>query len=272
MVEFPVAFSNLLRARGEFLVRMANAAETREILMEGARMRQQQADAGRVVDTPAAAAPRPSLESRETLSQTQGGTGIAARPYRRLLDVNRIGERELAMLPGMGPERARQVIALRESSGGFHSFDHFAEKTGLAPEQRERLRALFIQPELPEQSFAEYTVLPDGRRILEVNLASAQAIATLPGFDHDTARSAVALRESDGPYLSVEDFRFRLGLSMETLVMIAPMVSTVKTPALLAGGVKPGGRVVDAHGAAGAGSGGGSQAQRPHRGPVKGLH
>ena len=276
-----VAAIHAFRARGEFLVRLASAFETREILMEGARLRQEQdgqgsADAQVLGETPLAAgswgggdSPRVELgrrvESQQPLSQqplsqqplsqqlpsqqppasSQTNPPAVAAQQKRLFDVNSIGEQALAMLPGLGPERAKQAVAMRETLGSFNSFDHFAEKMGISADARERLRPIFIQAVPAVPSIDEYTVLPDGRRILEVNLASAQAIASLPGLSQDIARRAVALRDADGWYRTTEDFRYRLGLSTDVLILFSPFMSTVKTLATPSGG-KTGGRVVDA--------------------------
>ena len=272
-----VAAIHAFRARGEFLVRLASAFETREILMEGARLRQEQdgqgsADAQVLGETPLAAgswgggdSPHVELgrrvESQQPLSQqpplqqppasSQTNPPAVAAQQKRLFDVNLIGEQALAMLPGLGPERAKQAVAMRETLGSFNSFDHFAEKMGISADARERLRPIFIQAAPAVPSIDEYTVLPDGRRILEVNLASAQAIASLPGLSQDIARRAVALRDADGWYRTTEDFRYRLGLSTDVLILFSPFMSTVKTQATPSGGKtggggNTGGRVVDA--------------------------
>ena len=272
-----VAAIHAFRARGEFLVRLASAFETREILMEGARLRQEQdgqgsADAQVLGETPLAAgswgggdSPHVELgrrvESQQPLSQqpplqqppasSQTNPPAVAAQQKRLFDVNLIGEQALAMLPGLGPERAKQAVAMRETLGSFNSFDHFAEKMGISADARERLRPIFIQAVPAVPSIDEYTVLPDGRRILEVNLASAQAIASLPGLSQDIARRAVALRDADGWYRTTEDFRYRLGLSTDVLILFSPFMSTVKTQATPSGGKtggggNTGGRVVDA--------------------------
>jgi DNA uptake protein ComE-like DNA-binding protein len=239
-----LAAIHAFRARAEFLVRLANYIETRELLMEGARLRREQLEA----DAGSADA---SQEDRETEGEqvhahesSHANVTPAPAPIRRLFDVNFIGERELAMLPGMGPERAKQAVAMRQTLGSFNSFDHFAEKMGLSAAARERLRPIFIQPAPAFETNDEYTTLADGRRILEINLASAQAIATLPGLTQDNARRAVALRDADGWYRSTEDFRYRLGLSMDTMVHISEFVSTVRTSGSRPGG-KDGGRLVD---------------------------
>lgn len=235
-----VAAIHAFRARGEFLVRLASDNESHDLLMEGARLIKEGAQQA-ATDFIEESLP----QQRQTEEPRQVPAPVVTRPPRRLFDVNRIGERELAMMPGMGPERARQAIALRESLGGFHSYDHFAEKLGFAPDAIERLRPLFIQPESDTQLNPEYVEAPDGRRILEINLASAQAIATLPGMDFDLARRAVALRDTDGPYRSIEDFRYRLGLSLEIMIQVSPIISTVRTPPTVAKGVKASGRIID---------------------------
>ena len=233
------------RTRGEFLVRLANYLETREMLMEGARRRRDQVPAETEESADASQEERESaVEPVHARDSSLTNASPAPAPIRRLFDVNLIGERELAMLPGMGPERARQAVAMRQTLGSFNSFDHFAEKMGFSAAARERLRPIFIQPAPAFETNEEYTTLADGRRILEINLASAEAIATLPGLTQDNARRAVALRDSDGWYRSTEDFRYRLGLSMDTMVHISEFVSTVRTSGSRPGG-KDGGRLVD---------------------------
>jgi DNA uptake protein ComE-like DNA-binding protein len=214
--------------RGEFLVRLASAKDEREELMELARMK------------------RDGVEMVE-----EGAQAVPAPRSRMLLDVNTIGERELAMLPAMGAERARQAIALRTQLGGFRSFDHFAEKMGFAPEARAKLAGLFVQPEpepppLPTAS-PEYHDTLDGRRVLELNVAGVEGFATLPGLGLELARKAVQLRDADGPYKSAEDFRYRLGLPMDVMNKIMPLVSThrLQASALAPQGTKTSRRIVD---------------------------
>jgi DNA uptake protein ComE-like DNA-binding protein len=231
-----IAGIHTFRARGEFLVRLANAIELKELLMEGARMRRE------------AAASQEAEEDSESTSRETAATEPAATPSpsRRLFDINTIGERELLLMPGMGPERVRQTLALRELHGGFHSFDHFAEKLQLKDDVRERLRPLFIQPPPAHETHPDYSLALDGRRVLEINLASASAIASLPGLNETIGRRAVMLREADGPFKSVEDFRYRLGLTSDDLIASWPIISTVKTPAHPSGTPGARGRMVDA--------------------------
>ena len=210
----------------EFLVRVSEAQFDREELMERTHTRLEAAAEGEAAGAP--------------------------RVPRRLLNVNRVGETELAMLPGLGPERAKQALRLREQMGEFRSFADFANKLQLPAETHARLRPLFepdseeVAPAIPLDDPA-YRVLPDGSRVLEVNWASAEALGALPGLGPEVARRAVTMRDGDGPYKSLEDFRYRLGLSMDVMIKIGPYVSVISMSTRPGGGgkKKTGGRIVD---------------------------
>lgn len=211
------AFVHTMVARGEFLVRLADAEDERDDL--GARQR-----ARMEAEYP----PPPQA------------------PQNRLLDLNTATEAELAMLPGMGPETARQAVYLRTQHGGFRSFRHFAEQLQLPPRAADRLRSFFDddpEPPKPPEDPA-YRVLLDGRRVLELNWASAEAISALPGMGPEAGRRALALRDSDGPFKSLEDFRFRMGLPMDVMTRISDYASVSMAPRPTQ--ARGGGRVVDA--------------------------
>ena len=166
--------------------------------------------------------------------------------------MNRVTEAELALLPGLGPERARQAMRMREDMGDYRSFADFAAKLQLPDAAGARLRPLF-EPDSEEVALAiakddpAYRLLPDGSRVLEINWASAEALGALPGLGPETARRAVTLRDGDGPYKSLEDFRYRLKLPMDVMIKIGPYVSVISTSTRPGGGSAPktGGRIVD---------------------------
>jgi DNA uptake protein ComE-like DNA-binding protein len=193
---------------------------------------------------------RDEIRSRIRARRELDGAESAPPPSpRRLLDVNGASEAELAMLPGMGPERARQALQLRAQHGGFRSFSHFAEQLQLAPEARARLQQCFDDDPEPPKAPQDpaYRVMPDGQRLLELNWAGAETIGALPGLGPELGRRAILLRESDGPYKSIEDFRYRLGLPVDAIVKISPYVSVISMSTTPAGGAdkKTGGRIVD---------------------------
>lgn len=211
-------------AREEFLMRLAEAHDERD------EMR------ARVLEK--------RLEAEQTVETTRAAP--------RKLHWNTASEAELAMLPGLGPQRAKQALALRSQSGGFRSFRHFGEQLQLTEQTLTRLRPLFEaeeQARAPEIAPTDpaYRVLPDGRRVLELNWASAETLAMLPGLGPELGRRAATLRDADGPFKSLEDFRFRLGLSMDVIVKITPYVAVISMSTRPAGGAatRTGGRIVD---------------------------
>jgi DNA uptake protein ComE-like DNA-binding protein len=221
------ALINTWAAREEFLMRLAEAHDERDDMR--ARVRQK-------------------LE--ETL---EGDPEATVTPARRLLHWNTATETELAMLPGLGPQRAKEALGLRSQVGGFGSFRQFAERLQLSEQTQTRLRPLFVEDEFGKTaeiapSDPAYRVLPDGRRVLELNWASAETLAALPGLGPEVGRRAVALRDGDGPFKSIEDFRFRLNLTMDAIIKITPYVSVISMSTKAAGGssTKTGGRIVDA--------------------------
>jgi len=230
-------------ARGEFLMRLAEQQFEAEDLRERVRSRSVPAaqDGIQPMQT--------GLQARLQEDAAADAAGIAPR---RLLNVNQVTEAELAMLPGFGPEHARQALRLREDMGDFRSFADFAGKMQLAADARARLRPIF-EPDSEEVALAvskddpAYRLLPDGTRVLEINWASAEALGALPGLGPSVARRAVTLRDGDGPFKSLEDFRYRLSLPMDAMIKISPYVSVISMSTKPGGdsGKKTGGRIVD---------------------------
>ena len=215
-----VALIHSWSAREEFLMRLSEQQFEHEDLVERARSR-------------------------------MAATDEAPAEPRRLLNINSIGETELAMLPGLGSERAKQAMRLREELGDYRSFADFAAKLQLPDAVQKRLRPLFepdseaVAPAIRMDDPA-YRLLADGSRVLELNWASAEALGALPGLGPEVARRAVTMRDGDGPFKSLEDFRFRLGLSMDVLIKISPHVSVISSSTRPGGGErKAGGRIVD---------------------------
>ena len=238
---YVIAVIHTLVARGEFLVRLQSMQDEREELMHQALIRAGLAEQERLEQS----------RSQPRFERTGPQQPLEVAPLTaKRFDVNTIGEREIALLPGMGSESARQAVTLRETLREFRSFDHFADKMGLGDDVRRKLRPMFEDPDAPSPpplapNDPAVRVLLDGRRVLELNLADVESMAALPGVGAEAAGRAIALRDADGPYKSLEDFRYRVGLSMDVIVKISPLVSTTRTRKPPADGVKPSGRVLD---------------------------
>jgi competence protein ComEA len=58
------------------------------------------------------------------------------------IDVNREGPELLELLPGIGPVKARAIVATRESGGRFETIEDLDRVPGIGPRTVERLRGL----------------------------------------------------------------------------------------------------------------------------------
>ena len=61
-----------------------------------------------------------------------------------VVNVNTASAEELQLLPGVGESRARAIVSLRKSRGGFRSVDELVEVKGIGPTLLERLRPFVV--------------------------------------------------------------------------------------------------------------------------------
>jgi competence protein ComEA len=65
---------------------------------------------------------------------------LQPRPYQYLIDVNRAGWVELALLEGIGETLARRIVADREQNGPFASVEDLRRVRGIGPKTLDRIR------------------------------------------------------------------------------------------------------------------------------------
>lgn len=69
-----------------------------------------------------------------------GGDGLSFGAPSTLVELNRATAEELTRIPGIGPKRAAQILAVREARGGFRSVDDLLEVPGIGPKTLARIR------------------------------------------------------------------------------------------------------------------------------------
>jgi competence protein ComEA len=67
------------------------------------------------------------------------------------LDLNNASAAELESLPGIGPSRARAILAFRETHGGFHSVSQLLRIKGIGRAMLRKLRPLVTVSAVPQK-------------------------------------------------------------------------------------------------------------------------
>ncbi|WP_208609733.1 ComEA family DNA-binding protein [Desulfofustis glycolicus] len=65
--------------------------------------------------------------------------------------VNRAGEAVLQIVPGIGPELARRIVAERQRSGNFDSAEQLTRVSGIGPVRSRQFREFFLFDEPPRE-------------------------------------------------------------------------------------------------------------------------
>lgn len=153
--------------------------------------------------------------------------GRAATPLSpgETIDLDSAPVWELERLPGVGPATARRIVTERERSGGFSRPEDLERVKGLGPARLRRIlpyvvahsRAYYERDGPARARRRDASRGPDRAAdsaptrerapLVEVNRASEEELARLPGVGPSIARRIVLMRERDGPFRRVEDLR-----------------------------------------------------------------
>jgi competence protein ComEA len=130
------------------------------------------------------------------------------------MDPNSASFDDLCLLPGIGPQAAGDIIAYRDSIGPFEYLDDLAGVKGVGRSMLERM--------------APYVTLeykPDIPLTININRASVQEMAALPGIGIKTAGDIIAYRQENGPFGSLEDVMNVKGIGRKTYEGIKNLIT-----------------------------------------------
>ena len=120
------------------------------------------------------------------------------------VDLNRASVEELDTLPGIGPTKARALVAWREEHGPCRTIDDLTDAPGIgaATIGMIRGRAWCGKGEAPSPSPSPR---PPQVRPVDVNHAALAELMRLPGIVEVRARAILADRERNGPFATCDD-------------------------------------------------------------------
>lgn len=164
-----------------------------------------------------------------------GGHAPLVEARRPSLDLNRATRAELAMLPGLGQVRAREVEEFRAQHGPFHSVDDLRKVPGIGPKTLEKLRPALFVAEAPPAQAAPAVRAPSapGPRSkkdatlagpIDINHAGATELQKLPGIKAKMAQRILDERTLRGPFRTVDDLRRVSGIGPKILAKLRPYV------------------------------------------------
>lgn len=137
------------------------------------------------------------------------------------IDLNSCSEKELELLPGIGPAKARAIVDYRATSGPFFFIDDLLLVRGIGEKTLSNLREMVtVSGQL--YSNAEGVVL------IDINTASSQSLQKIPGIGEAKAAAIIEYRELKGPIITEEDLLNVPGIGPsilpEILAAIIPLI------------------------------------------------
>ena len=148
------------------------------------------------------------------------------------LDPNTAGEEELDRLPGVGPTAAKAIIRVREEGVPFSSAADLLAVPGIGPSTLARMEPFLAWPRgarrrapAPVQGPPQESRGPSWRAsTIDLNRASQKDLEALPGVGPALAVRILALRDTLGRFLALDDLQRVRGLGPKTIARLKPLV------------------------------------------------
>jgi competence protein ComEA len=188
------------------------------------------------VELLAALPPRSPAAHRDSLAALARPLAAGER-----IDADRASPAELARLPRVGPALAKAIVAHRQAHGPFGGLEGLDRVPGIGPGLLAAIGSHVefsgdgqagswpdgqpaVEPAARECVLAaRLPGCPSGR--LDLNLASAAALDSLPGIGPARAASIVQYRAAHGPFRSVDELGRVSGMGPAALARVRDLVT-----------------------------------------------
>ncbi|MDX9719135.1 MAG: ComEA family DNA-binding protein [Myxococcota bacterium] len=147
------------------------------------------------------------------------------------VDINKATATELQQLTGIGPKKAADIIADRNTKGAYSSVDDLTRISGIGTKTVEKLRAQVCPieaasnasstPEDKEPKLNEPSPATASGKV-DFNRASLETLQALPGLGPTKAKKIIEYREAAGPFQSCEEVQKVPGIGPTSFEKLQP--------------------------------------------------
>ncbi len=152
------------------------------------------------------------------------------------VNVNTASSAELQTLPGIGPSKAEAIVAYRNENGPFSSLSALDAVPGIGPSTLQNISPLvdfgeasgsapivpaqgkdLSPPNAPAAAAPAPSAPKAGGSGVNINVASAAELESLPGIGAAKAAAIVESRQNQGPFTSCQDLTRVNGIGQATV-------------------------------------------------------
>lgn len=86
----------------------------------------------------------PVIDARQAPGASASSPSVGSGDQPAKININTADEQQLQELPGVGPAKAKAIIAYREEHGPFHAVDELTDVSGIGDKSLEQMREMAI--------------------------------------------------------------------------------------------------------------------------------
>ncbi len=149
-------------------------------------------------------------QQKQVQGQSQGKGQMQAQQLgAKKLNINTATAQEIQRIPGLNQNLAQNIIDYRTANGAYGSIDALTKVSGIEKQSLDTLRQYLM---------VKY----------DLNAATAQELARVPGIHQALAQNIVRYREANGPFGSVDDLNRVSGMNDFKIDMIKKYIQVGK--------------------------------------------